>query len=45
MKLLKCPKCGNTMNYMPRNTLTVKNKKRCVYCGKTFKVVDYIMKE
>lgn len=37
--LLKCPFCHNNMKYksMVSQEITAK-KKRCVYCGRTFKI-------
>jgi len=41
MIIVRCPKCKNVMKYQPMkytgNVLTAK-KKRCVYCGHTFKI-------
>jgi len=46
--LLKCPKCGNKMKYSPAKSSRKpaaerKKSKKCVYCGKTFKVEDNIV--
>jgi len=35
--LVKCPKCGKNMKVAPRIDVT-KATKRCVYCGKSFKI-------
>ncbi len=34
--ILRCPKCGNTMLYAPKDKNLKTKKKRCVYCGHTF---------
>lgn len=37
--LVRCPKCGNKMKYLPNNLDDFSNKKKkCVYCGHTFAV-------
>ncbi|MBI2134935.1 hypothetical protein HYU09_03015 [Candidatus Woesearchaeota archaeon] len=38
MFLLQCPKCKNRMKYSSAGLISEKNKKRCVYCGKSFSV-------
>ena len=44
--LIKCKKCGNSMKYNPHNMKDFSKKiKRCVYCGYSIKVKDYIVKE
>lgn len=35
MLLVKCPKCLHDQKYAPNGNI---KSKRCVYCGKTFKV-------
>ncbi|MEM2121777.1 MAG: hypothetical protein QXU20_03930 [Candidatus Woesearchaeota archaeon] len=40
---LKCPKCHNKMLYSPRNDYLKKSKK-CVYCGKSFRVSSNIIR-
>lgn len=44
MLLLKCPKCGHEMRCSPKGSISGK-KKRCVYCGKAFKIEGNIVKE
>jgi Zn ribbon nucleic-acid-binding protein len=44
MLLLKCPKCGHKMRCSPKGSISGK-KKRCVYCGKAFKIDGNIAKE
>ena len=44
MFLLKCPKCGNDMKYQTEDIILSKKAKRCVYCGRSFKVKDHILK-
>jgi len=39
MQRLRCPKCKNQMNYESVGRIT-KKRKRCVYCGKSFKVSE-----
>lgn len=45
MFLLQCPKCKNKMKYQTQKPITEKNKKRCVYCGKSYTVRDTIIKK
>lgn len=45
MFLLKCPKCGNNMKYDSRGVILTKKRKRCVYCGRSFKAGDCIVKK
>lgn len=45
MFLLLCPQCKHKMKYQTLKPLTEKNKKRCVYCGKSFIVRNTIVKE
>jgi Zn ribbon nucleic-acid-binding protein len=46
MLLLKCPKCGQKMKYEALNNNNIsKKRKKCVYCGHSFKVVDCIVKK
>ncbi len=41
--LVKCPKCGNKMKFLPLNlTDFSKKKKKCVYCGYSFLVQKYV---
>lgn len=43
--LLKCPKCKNSMKYMPLKQGVIGKSKKCVYCGKSFNVRDNIVKK
>ena len=45
MFLLQCPKCKNKMKYNSQGALSEKNKKRCVYCGKSFSVRNHIIQK
>ena len=45
MFLLQCPNCKNKMKYQTPKPLTEKNRKRCVYCGKSFKIREQIIKK
>ncbi len=45
MLLLKCPKCGQKMKYSSATGMLTKKRKRCVYCGHSFKVVENILKK
>jgi hypothetical protein len=38
MLLLQCPKCKNRMKADPKAGSLTEKKKRCVYCGHTFKI-------
>jgi uncharacterized protein YbaR (Trm112 family) len=40
--LLRCPKCRNEMKYQAAGVLG-KQLKKCVYCGKAFKVRDSVV--
>ncbi|MCB9362211.1 hypothetical protein H6504_02140 [Candidatus Woesearchaeota archaeon] len=40
--LLRCPGCGNTMKYAPSDNKLLGKSKRCVYCGRSFKVTAAI---
>ncbi len=40
MITVRCPKCKHTMKTDPKNIAD--SRKRCVYCGKSFKVKDHI---
>lgn len=44
MLLLKCPKCGHEMRCSPRGSISGK-KKRCVYCGRAFRIEGNIAGE
>jgi hypothetical protein len=45
MLLLRCPKCRNSMKYQPVAKDFFSRSKRCVYCGRNFKVGDNIVKQ
>ncbi|MBI2208319.1 hypothetical protein HYU50_02385 [Candidatus Woesearchaeota archaeon] len=45
MLLLKCPKCKNRMKYNSTGLISEKNKKRCVYCGHSYKVRESIVQK
>ncbi len=45
MFLLKCPKCGNKMKYQSKGIVLTGKRKRCVYCGKSYKIRDSIIKK
>lgn|GEM_PF-824327 len=36
--IVKCPSCGHNQRYQPKTGVLTKKSKRCVYCGRTFKV-------
>jgi DNA-directed RNA polymerase subunit RPC12/RpoP len=38
MLLVRCPRCGHDMKYLPKPGLLSEKSKRCVYCGRNFKV-------
>jgi len=42
--LVKCPKCKHDMKYQTEDSILSKKVKRCVYCGRSFKVIDRIVK-
>ncbi|MFT4309078.1 MAG: hypothetical protein ACMXYL_01165 [Candidatus Woesearchaeota archaeon] len=39
----KCPKCGNTQKFQSIKGLTIKSRKKCVYCGKSYNVRDCLI--
>jgi len=41
--LVKCPKCGKEMKCSPRTEINTAVKK-CVYCGRSFKIHSNIRK-
>ena len=43
--LLKCPKCGHSMRYHTTTRVLSDRRKSCVYCGKSFKVKEHVLKE
>jgi transposase-like protein len=43
--LLKCPKCGHGMKYHTDTKILSDKRKRCVYCGRNFKVKDHVLKQ
>jgi transposase-like protein len=43
--LLRCPKCKNNMKYNANSIYLADKRKRCVYCGKSFKVSENIIKK
>jgi len=45
MFLLQCPGCKNRMKYQNRGSIIIKKSKKCVYCGRSFKVRDSIIKK
>ncbi|MBN1275409.1 hypothetical protein JXA12_03895 [Candidatus Woesearchaeota archaeon] len=39
MFVVRCPACKHTMRYQPvKEGMVSEKKKRCVYCGHTFKI-------
>ena len=44
MFLVKCPKCKHDMKVQPPKNISTA-RKVCVYCGKSFKVNDRIIKQ
>lgn len=45
MLLLKCPQCKNEMKYQTNDTLLKNKRKTCVYCGKNFKIGNYVIRK
>lgn len=47
MFVLRCPKCKNQMKYLPsKHSTTISGKiKKCVYCNRSFKVTENIVKQ
>ena len=45
MFLTKCNHCKNNMKYHTRDTILDNKKKKCVYCNKTFKIRENIIKK
>ncbi|MBW3022973.1 hypothetical protein KY308_02630 [Candidatus Woesearchaeota archaeon] len=42
--ILQCPKCKNQMKYATSGLLSDKRKK-CVYCGNSFKAKERVLKK
>ncbi|MBS1267131.1 MAG: hypothetical protein MAG795_01103 [Candidatus Woesearchaeota archaeon] len=44
--ILRCPKCRQTMKYVPSkgSKSIYKKRKRCVYCGRSFSVREHLVK-
>jgi ribosomal protein S27AE len=41
--LVKCPKCGNSMKFLPVHLVDFsKKRKKCVYCGHSFLIQKHI---
>ncbi|MBU0615392.1 MAG: hypothetical protein KJ601_04830 [Nanoarchaeota archaeon] len=45
MMLLICPKCRHKMKYGCRDGILKGKSKVCVYCGKSFSVLNNIVKQ
>ena len=43
--LLKCPKCLHNMKYHTNTRILTNKRKKCVYCGRSFKVSKQVIKE
>jgi len=43
--LLLCPKCKHRMKYQAKTMILAGKRKVCVYCGKSFKIKDYVVKK
>ena len=43
MLLLQCPNCKNRMKYQSTDGYVFKKVKKCVYCGRSFKVSENIV--
>jgi len=41
--LLRCPKCGHDQKYLPSKPGLVGKSRKCVYCGRSFKVSTHIV--
>lgn len=44
MLLLRCKRCGNRMKYHPLPGGISGKRKKCVYCGASFKVSESIVR-
>lgn len=42
---LQCPQCRNKMKYEARDSILVNKVKKCVYCGKNYRVKNSIVKQ
>ncbi|MBN1156991.1 hypothetical protein JXA85_05210 [Candidatus Woesearchaeota archaeon] len=42
--LLRCPRCRNQMKYQTTEQFLTGKRKSCVYCGRSFKVNDAMIK-
>ncbi|MBU2560886.1 MAG: hypothetical protein KKD17_01215 [Nanoarchaeota archaeon] len=43
--LLKCPGCGHDMLYHTDSRILSDKRKSCVYCGRSFKAKEHVVKE
>ncbi|NQU79201.1 hypothetical protein HQ545_05540 [Candidatus Woesearchaeota archaeon] len=43
--LLRCPGCGHNMKYHTITRILSDKRKSCVYCGRSFKVKEHVLKE
>ncbi|MBW2971432.1 hypothetical protein KY359_00200 [Candidatus Woesearchaeota archaeon] len=43
--LLRCPGCGHDMKYHTTTKVLSDRRKSCVYCGRSFKAKDHLVKE
>jgi len=44
MLLVKCPGCGRNQKCQPKPGFVTTKSKRCVYCGRSFKIHSSIEK-
>ncbi len=44
MLLLHCPQCRNNMKYRAMDKTLAGKVKRCVYCGRSFRVKSHVLK-
>ena len=42
---LKCPQCHHHMKYEARDSILTNKIKKCVYCGKNYRVKNNIVKQ
>ncbi|MBD3313553.1 hypothetical protein GF345_03855 [Candidatus Woesearchaeota archaeon] len=45
MLIVRCPRCKKDMKYQEKTSILCSKRKRCVYCGHSFKIKDNIIQK
>ncbi|MBD3164807.1 hypothetical protein GF323_06430 [Candidatus Woesearchaeota archaeon] len=43
--LVRCPKCKHTMRYQSKTMILAGKRKSCVYCGRSFKARNNLVRK